>query len=497
MVQPFGNIPKLSDPGVAPAISGLSSGIGNLLQLRRQEMQNDQATLNQLLGGAFDLRRQGLANKASLEKQNLLLPQKALERANELITVQSNFKSTGRRKQAEQLNPEIERLLEMAGMGGTNLGQGQLQQDSASGGGLGIGGALPSGDGLDVTTEPPVAFGVSSPGIGFENVQGLETTDLPYETERAKTAQEQTKAIVATEEGKRAQEKLLAERSNYIINPKTKMVAKQPVKPGSTEMEPMVAPPDFKERQAALFNPDGSLNEAGKQLNKEVASAQIGSRSIIAMTNDMIKYKTQLGLSPAEELQLMTLGPDALTNLTPKQKSIAGTYKNVAQRLRKFILKEASEANQGRPTDKDYTEILAGYPKIISSDETFSAAAVNIIAALQRNLVEKELLLRQTAAATKDAEKYQKITNRKFEFGEENMGALDPEQQQAYIDTIVPREQQVITLGDNSPPVVDLSSPVVNQDATPTNAPAQSPPGGLRADEIEDLMRRYQQLKGQ
>lgn len=84
MVQPFGNIPKLTDPGVSPAISGSSNLIQGLLRLKEQEDQNQNALTRALLGGAIDLTEQDMANKAALQKAGLEMPLNRLKTAETL-----------------------------------------------------------------------------------------------------------------------------------------------------------------------------------------------------------------------------------------------------------------------------------------------------------------------------------------------------------------------------------------------------------------------------
>lgn len=67
MVQPFGNIPQLNNPGVAPAISGIASGIGNLLQLKQGRERNTQDLVNQLLQNQGAMARQKLVNEGKAQ----------------------------------------------------------------------------------------------------------------------------------------------------------------------------------------------------------------------------------------------------------------------------------------------------------------------------------------------------------------------------------------------------------------------------------------------
>lgn len=73
MVQPFGNISQLTDPGVSPAISGINTGINSLLALKKGREGNQQSMLNQLLGGAFDIQAANIAADAKRDAKQLEL----------------------------------------------------------------------------------------------------------------------------------------------------------------------------------------------------------------------------------------------------------------------------------------------------------------------------------------------------------------------------------------------------------------------------------------
>jgi len=78
MVQPFGNLPQLSDPGVGSALSAASSGIGNLLGLKGKRETNTQSMLNQLLQTSGQFGLQKMKDDAALER---LLKEQELEGA--------------------------------------------------------------------------------------------------------------------------------------------------------------------------------------------------------------------------------------------------------------------------------------------------------------------------------------------------------------------------------------------------------------------------------
>lgn len=489
MVQPFGNIPQLDNPGVAPAISGISSGIGDLLALKRQRESNTQGFINQLLQNQGAMATQKAANEGALEKASLQAPGNALKQASVLIDLQNNLKSTGRKTEAEALNPQINSLLRAGNLGGSLSGQ-QIDGNENPN--------MPSeGQGnLEVSSQAPEGFGLQPPNIGFEQVGGLDTSNLPYETERAKTAQEQARAITATEEGRRAQRFQQEQAAPVVTNASTGITAMQPAAPGSEEIQEIPLFPTLKTQQQRAFKPDGSLTDFGKEVNKSANVLTSLANEKIALIKKIVALDNELGLNQVEKAALKA-SPDALRAIRPDlsdaQIQAASDFKQAFNELEGLKLADAAKANQGRPTDKDFKAVAAKFPSLISSRESLYSSAASQLVGAEAARLNAHLLMKETDLFNTDVQEFQRLTGRAYDkkvFEKPKEIEVDT---LTVIDRILgeggPRDQ-VVTFDEPVDSTFDLTP------STPTTPSVTAPITSAGGTDMADLVRRYRSSQG-
>jgi len=415
------SVPQIKQGNISPAASMLGNTTNALMSRVNQNTKSGTDLFKTLLGQAgtgirekLQSRRTGELDTQKFERE---LPTKLIGAIPQLQQQKQNLLLQGGQElQISKIDELLGTIANQAfGLGGGSEGEApgilpvaqggqpipspqQFQQIKAET----PEGQIPEGDefinqGAPVQNQPLSATSV----VGGQN--------LPLEEARNKTILSKANADPTI---KREEER----NQQFVINARTGIIASQPSAPGSQERENIVLTPVIFESQESIRKPDGTLNQEGLDLQSATSNTRVGTNEAIGLMKDSLRLDAELGLNMAEKGLLLQGGVDLLPWLDPRKKISAALLKNKFDRIEAIILKTAAEANDGRPTDKDYLAILKGFPELFSSREKFTVAGIEQIAALAGNLAQKELTLNNTAKFNAAVDQYQQLTDKKFEF---------------------------------------------------------------------------------
>ena len=378
----------LSDPGPNSASAGLSSMVANLLNQQNNQANNKNDLFKSLLSARSGLSQQFLQNKGALERQNVS-DVAALERTNASLFNPDNLIGMGAKllKAADDL--------EISGQPGAAEQAASMRAKANQINNFAFGGQQPPAtEGITPSIAPPTQTSDFTNVVPTARQGGLtsEELNLPEDpftrpAPESKTfsqatvgalpginlnvAGKQADVVSGTAGAIKAQAEIdpilkrqKERESDVVINGRTGEVASQPTFPGSTERQPIKFNNQILESQEGIRNPDGSLSESGKKIEVGVSKMRSQGHSSITIITKILKLDQELQLNQVQRFALSIGSVDTVPGLDPSQKLKAAILKTYFNQLEEIKLRNAAEANEGRPTDKDFDKISIGYPTI-------------------------------------------------------------------------------------------------------------------------------------